>query len=181
MERRWSSPTVRRNCQKVSCGGRPEKMASGLPTEGPREYAAALKRRIVRANTYVRRNMETAVRRQRRQYHQDKQSFLPGTKVWLFTPQTASGEVRKLTKYWSGPWVVCAQPVNDVMVRIVPDPSWKIGDSKVVSIDRLKLFVTRKRPYPAYDEYHDIDMEGDEFAEHINRRKRRRRRIGIRP
>ena len=153
--------------------GDPEMVPSGLPDEGPREYAEALKRRIIRANAYVRRNMEQAVRRQRRQYHQDRKSFLPGAKVWLFTPQTATGEIRKLTKYWSGPWVVCAEPVNDVMVRIIPHPSWKKGDSKVVSIDRLKLYVVRKRAFPLEDDS-DVEMAGDEFAEHIGGKRRRR-------
>ena len=40
--------------------GDPEMVPSGLPDEGPREYAEALKRRIIRANAYVRRNMEQA-------------------------------------------------------------------------------------------------------------------------
>jgi len=121
--------------------GQPEKPDY---SSAPREYAAHLKQTISKAHAYARKNLQSAVRRQRRQYHQDRKTFLPGTKVWLFTPQTVTGEVRKLTKYWTGPWTVCAHPVNDVMVRIVPHSNWhSIDSSKAVSIDRLKLYTWR--------------------------------------
>ena len=96
---------------------------------------------------------------ERWQYHQDRNSFLPGARVWLFTPQTATGEIRKLSRYWSGPWVVCAQPVNDVMVRIKPHPSWQEGPSRVVSIDRLKLYKTRTRAFPYVEGLGDVPAE----------------------
>ena len=69
-------------------------------------YTADLKQRLLRANTYVRRNLGEAVRRQRRNYHHQKKSFLPGTKVWLFTPTTTPGIATKLFTYWSGLWTV---------------------------------------------------------------------------
>ena len=52
------------------------------------------------------------------------------------------------------------------MVRIAPHPSWKTTkDTKVVSIDRLKLYKhdTQKEP----NQYDDLDMAGNEFAELI--------------
>ena len=88
---------------------------------------------------------ESHQRRDQRQYHQARHFFLSGARVWLFTPQTATGEMRKLSRYWSGPWVACAQPVNDVMIRIEPHPSWQGGPSRVVSINRLRLYRTRTR------------------------------------
>ena len=88
---------------------------------------------------------ESHQHRDQRQYHQARHFFLPGARVWLFTPQTATGEMRKLSRYWSGPWVACAQPVNDVMIRIEPHPFWQGGPSRVVSINRLRLYRTRTR------------------------------------
>lgn len=130
------------------------------------QYAARLKSRIQRANAFARANLAEAVRRQRRQYHEQRRDFLPGTKVLLFTP-AATSTSRKMSQYWSGAWTVCAEPVaSSTMVRIAPDPSWGFKGTKVVSIDRLKLFKERDAERePGQDD--DLDMEGDEFAEAV--------------
>jgi len=106
----------------------------------PTEYAANVKRRIQRANQYVRENLQEAVRRQRRQYHQDRHTFKAGTKVWLFTPPNLPNISTKLQRFWTGPWTICNDYINDVMVRIAPHSSWRNCTSKVVSIDRLKPY-----------------------------------------
>lgn len=141
-------------------------------------YIRQLRKRIDTAQSYVRTHLADAVLRQRRQYHQDKKSFLPGSRVWLFTPTALPGMARKFCSYWTGPWIVCAQPVNDVMVRLAPDPTWKLSTgSVVVSVDRVKPYVAPSPstipgpsiPGPSIPPTHasDILMEGDEFAEHI--------------
>ena len=130
------------------------------------EYVRNLRKRIDRTQMYVRENLRDAVRRQRRQYHSEIKTFVAGAKVWLFTPVTKPGAPRKLSSFWTGPWIVCNKPVNAVMVRITPDPSWStIKGSKVVSVDRLKPYKS-KESNPASPE-DDLLMEGDEFAEHV--------------
>ena len=131
-------------------------------------YVQQLRTRIDRAQEFARKNLAKAVRRQRRQYHQDKKYFLPGMKVWLFTPRVARlGDSKKLSRYWTGPWLVCSPVHSEVYVRIKPDPQWSARDyTKVVSIDRLKPYKEPTTAQPTEDE-DDIEMEGDEFAEAI--------------
>ncbi len=101
----------------------------------------AIKTRIAKAHQYAREHLAEAVKRQRRQYHHERKEFHAGAQVWLFTPRTKEGISKKLTSFWTGPWVVCAKPTSsETMVRITPDPKWGEGRdklSKVVSIDRL--------------------------------------------
>ncbi len=96
--------------------------------------------------------MAEAVVRQRRKYHQERKSFHPGTKVWLLTPATKPGTARKLANQWSRPWVVCADGVNGVTVRIMPHPDWSDNQgTRVVSIDRLKLYGDEAKAQPLPD------------------------------
>ena len=136
------------------------------------KYAAALKNRIAQAQEYVRRNMAKAVARRRRLYHQQRKSFLPGTKVWLFTPKTKVGEPRKTATYYQGPFVILNDnPPGNVQFRIAPHPSWTEGckkykESIVVTIDRLKLYKQGPPTTPGDDD--DILMQDDEHAERID-------------
>ena len=132
-----------------------------------KEYVRRLKNRMEKAQTYVRHNLAEAVRRQRRQYFADKHYYLPGSKVWLFTPKTKPGDSRKLSRFWTGPWIICSSIRSQVYVRIVPDPSWsKVRHSKVVSVDRLKPYLEASGSRP-FDKEDDVGMETDEFAEMI--------------
>ncbi len=117
---------------------------------------------------FVREQGLEAVRRQRRQYHKDRKSFIPGAKVFLFTPTTKHGTARKLSTFWTGPWTVCSEPTgSETMVRIALHPTWThIKDTKVVSIDRLKPYGDPKKAYGPQPE-DDLDMEGDKFAEYV--------------
>ena len=64
-------------------------------------YLQQLRTRIDRAQEFTRKNIASAVRRQRRHYNQEKKYFLPGMKVWLFTPRVAKqGDSRKLSRFW---------------------------------------------------------------------------------
>ncbi len=119
--------------------GRPEDDDIDKGGRQHHDYLRKLRKWIDAALTYARRNMAEAVIRQRRQYHQERKTFRPGTKVWLFTPSVKPGTARKLANPWSGPWIVCADGVNDVMVRIRPHPDWSDSQATcVVFIDHLK-------------------------------------------
>ena len=79
----------------------------------------------------------------------------------------ARDKTRKLSMYWSGPWTVYADPINEVMVRFAPCVEWKKGPTQVVSIDRLKIFVESQQPVqPPMNT--DLSMPGDEFAEYTS-------------
>ncbi len=129
----------------------------------------AIKTRIARAHQYAREHLAEAVKRQRRQYHHERKEFHAGARVWLFTPRTREGVSKKLTSFWTGPWVMCAKPTSSkTMIRITPDPKWVGGrdrHSKVVSIDRLKLYKGPMTIPPETDD--DTTMSDDEAAEVI--------------
>ena len=129
------------------------------------EKAMALRKRIQRAHEFVRRNMRSAVERQRKYYFQDKKLFIPGTKVWLYTPRTKPGQPRKLATFWSGPWIVVTPILNELVVRIQPQPHWKIDNSIVVSIDRLKIYKSGDEIEPQPGD--DLGMLGDEYCGYI--------------
>ena len=83
------------------------------------------------------------------------------------------GTAKKLANPWSEPWVICADGINDVMVRIRPHPNWSDSQAThVVSIDRLKPYGDRATVRPPTDDA-DLDMAGDEYVEHIDPHLRR--------
>ena len=134
------------------------------------KYLRTMRKRIDAAHTYIRQSLKGVVKRQKRMYNAEKRMFMQGSKVWLFTPRSRPGQPRKFARYWTGPFIVCATPTSsEVMVRIVPCPSWAgewAQKSIVVSMDRLKLCRTHDVNPP--DPGDDLLMEGDEFAELIN-------------
>ena len=142
------------------------------PPEDPKanfqEWTRDLRKRIDRAQEFIRERAPEMIKRQRRQYNQQRRFILPGAKVWLCTPITKRGVPKKLTSYWTGPWIVSQAPdltAPDVMVRIRPDPEWDATKAEqTVTIDRVKPFhdnASGRAPTGA----EDFSMEGDEFAE----------------
>ncbi len=135
------------------------------------DYLRKLRKCVLNAHKYTRKHLSVAVRRQWCQYHKERKDFHAGTKVWLFTPTVRKGSSAKLTCYWSGPWIVCAEPTSsETLLCIAPDPSWakqlRNSGTQVVSIDRLKLYNNTKavRVLECKDA---LDMDDDEFAENI--------------
>ncbi len=143
---------------------------SNEPHASNTEQLRAIKTRIAKDHQYAREHLAEAVKRQRRQYHHKWKEFHTGACVWLFTPRTKGGISKKLTSFWTGPWVVCAKPTSsETMIRITPDPKWEEGHnqlSKVVSIDRLKLYKGPLTIPPEADD--DTTMSDDEAAEVID-------------
>ncbi len=145
--------------------------SDGLDEPGVIDYLRKLWKHVLNAHKYARKHPLIAVRCQRRQYHKERKDFHAGTKVWLFTPTVKKGSSGKLTCYWSGPWIVCAEPTSSkTLLRIAPDPSWakQLNNSgtRVVSIDRLKLYNNTKAVrVPESEEA--LEMDDDEFAENI--------------
>ena len=128
--------------------------------------AFTIRKRINRAYECAIIHAHRAVERQRRSYHQDKQYFTVGQKVWLYTPKTFDRGPTKLKTRWSGPWTVCAPPGNEIMIRISPMAGWQFKHSIVVAIDRLKLYTGENPIEP--DPSSDLQMTGDEFAEELD-------------
>ena len=128
-----------------------------------KEKAQAIKERIQKAYQYARENLHKAVTRQRRNYHQQQRSFEVGQKVWLFTPNITVGEPNKFKTNWTGPWTICAPPINDLMVRLKAPEAWKIQGTKVVSVDRIRIYNEKEQKRPEGE----ITMPGDEFAESL--------------
>jgi hypothetical protein len=150
--------------------GNPEESFNHSDMSDKKHYARALRQRIDAAAAFARKNLAQYVIRERRIYHEEKHTFTPGQKVWLFTPRSRPGQPRKCTLPWTGPWTVCVKPVNEVLVQIAPDPTWtKVTTSKVVYIVRLRVYNdgTFKRSVEPQDE-DDILMLDDVYAEAID-------------
>jgi hypothetical protein len=137
-------------------------------------YATKLRARIGAASAYARKNMSKAVIRQRRRYVQDKQLYVENAEVWLFTPVTKPGGSRKLATYWTGPWLI-HKKINDLIYTLQPSPILKeqnkLAKETTVSIDRLKPYYPGTGADPNVLPIlspHDLDMDGDEFAEYVD-------------
>jgi hypothetical protein len=142
--------------------GNPNHMVSDGTT--PKQYLAALRRRLDAAQRYARTHLAAEVSRQRRIYNTLRWQLAAHDRVWLWTPPRSAS--RKLAVFWTGPWIVSVAPAGGTMVRIVPDPQWATDASPasvLVSIDRLKPYESSwvVPPEPAQD----VAMLGDEFAE----------------
>lgn len=135
------------------------------------DYLIALRDRMDAVHDYIRRNVDTAVTRRRRAYHQDQRRFRPGQLVWLFTPALEPGMSRKLSTFWTGPWTILAE-ITPVLFRIQAPATWRLRKSIMdVSIDRLRLYVPdpRGRPWEQRPtDQHQLELHGDMFAEHLH-------------
>ena len=131
------------------------------------QYAHDVQQRLHAAHRAVREELDAAVERRRRQYHQEVSIYHPGQLVWLFTPAATPGVSRKLQTFWTGPWRIL-ECVNQVTYRIQPDPSWSGQKEQVVSVDRLKPYHAQQEGaahnVPPQKE-HDVSMATDFFAE----------------
>jgi hypothetical protein len=74
-------------------------------------------------HAYVRRNMRSAVDRQRQAYYKDRRTYQPTQPVWLWTPRLRPGQSRKFALYSTGPWQINRQ-LNELMYEITPHHSW---------------------------------------------------------
>ena len=134
------------------------------------EYAKKLAERVEAAQSYARAHLRTAVERQRRVYNRDQKLFLVGQKVWLFNPAASQDTgSRKLTRYWSGPWLI-TDKVNDLTYVISPHAEMgTLLPEKIVSIDRLKIYRDEEPPprlgRPVVPPPVGDDDSDDEYAE----------------
>ena len=131
-------------------------------------YATELRRRIAEAHQFARAHIGQAVKRQRASYQGHIKEYLPGQKVWLFTPKYRVRQRRKFQRRWTGPWTV-EKKLNPATYIIAPDPQWQRQKTELVTIDRLKpyyeLETDQSAPPPADA---DLSMPGDEFAENFD-------------
>jgi hypothetical protein len=135
------------------------------------EYISHLRSRMAKAHAYVRKNMRSAVDRQRQAYYKDRQTYQPTQPVWLWTPRLRPGQSRKFALYWTGPWQIKCQ-LNEHMYEITPHHSRATQGSEAVSFDRLKpfhaMYVDALEHHCPPDQKADLKMLGDKFAEFID-------------
>ena len=114
----------------------------GDPTK-PLKYYEQLRKNIILANEYARKNMKSAIQRTRRAYHDQRNEMKTGQRVWLYTPRSeGKGVPKKLQRWWTGPYKILEGRINDTTLRIKADGKWSTGKEEplAVSIDRLKVF-----------------------------------------
>jgi transposase InsO family protein len=135
------------------------------------ENTTNLRSRMAKAHVYVRRNMRSAVDRQRQAYYKKRRTYQPTQPVWLWTPWLRPGQSRKFALYWTGPWQIKRQ-LNELMYEITPHHSWARQGSEAVSIDRLKpfqaMYVDALEHHCPPDPKADLKMLGGKFAEFLD-------------
>jgi hypothetical protein len=133
------------------------------------EYTTHLHSRMAKAHAYVRKNMRSAVDRQRQAYY--RQTYQPTQPVWLWTPRLRPGQSRKFALYWTGPWQIKLQ-LNELIYEITPHHSWARQGLEAVSIDRLKpfhaMYVDALEHHCPPDPKANLKMLGNEFAKFID-------------
>ena len=139
-------------------------------------FQLAYRHNMERAFKWANDNISTAIKRARR-YHYNQPQFVfdLGQKVWLLTPIITPGQRKSFRSPWSGPWVICRR-INEVVYEISPHRSWSHRSNQVVTVDRLKKYIS---PPGEADDDDDIDnthapginddltFPGDEFLEEI--------------
>lgn len=105
---------------------------------GISSYVSELQSKVETVHEMARKRLKFSSDIQKRKY--DVKAFAstyqPGDKVWLYTPTVRPGLSRKLTRFWTGPYVILER-INDVVYRVQRNPRCK---EKYVHHDRLKPF-----------------------------------------
>ena len=125
-----------------------------------------MKARMDAIHKFTRQHMAKEVLRQRRVYNAEHKLLEVGNKVWLFTP--VSQTVRKLSTYWTGPWIITNTDRDSAFVIIVPSDKLKVKRNVPlkVSIDRIKPYIEPKNPVQQ-DLVPADSLDGDEFVEFV--------------
>ena len=124
----------------------PVDLALGKPEQNTQEsktsFALELENKLEKVHDLARKNLTIASNSQKRLYdHRLNQNvYQVGDMVWLYTPQIKPGLCSKLSRKWTGPFVVMKK-LNDVIYRIQLN---KRSKAKVVHHDRLSLYKGRK-------------------------------------
>ena len=131
-------------------------------------YVRTLRKKLDAAHEFARANIQDTVERQRRLYNSERKLFTVGAKVWLFTPVTKPSKSRKLSIFWTGPWIV-EKKINQVMYEIAPAPEMERKVPKQqVSVDRLKIYRVPLQPpnlLPPIQEPPEDDFDADDEEE----------------
>ena len=106
------------------------------------EYAARLQDRLQTVHAAAREHTTHQMVTQKRHYDANVRlvQYHPGDVVWLHNPTRTKGRSPKLTRPWTGPYVV-VQRINDVNFRLQASPRAK---SQIVHADRMKPCIGRK-------------------------------------
>ena len=101
------------------------------------EYTATLQSKLHYSFLQAREKLQLSQKRQASKYNSKAwgKSVNVGDKVWLFNPRTLRGLSPKLTKHWTGPFIIKRQTFEvDYLVK--EEKGWK---SFIVHHNRLKL------------------------------------------
>ena len=104
--------------------------------DSPSEYVARLKDRLRTAHEAARAHSTTAMVTQKCQYDHNVRlvTYQEGDVVWLHCPIRRVGKSFKITRPWTGPYVI-VKSISEVTSRIQKSPR---GKAQIVHADRLK-------------------------------------------
>lgn len=136
------------------------------------DYVQRFKDRVVAVHDYARRNIGKSIQRQQRYYRDQRQDYLSGDEVWLYTPLQGQGIDRKFTTGWSGPWKVVSK--NGATTYLLQPPrEWHFQHTVLVGIDRLRPYhqpLDGATGYPVPEGWtaRDVEQLGNEELEDLH-------------
>ena len=142
LKRYWKGPVFPKTTKIAAVKGEstqvevqqgPAEGHAGYTTKGP---STKLKDRLRTAHEAARAHSTTAMVTQKRQYDHNVRlvSYQEGEVVWLHCPIRRLGKSFKLTRPWTGPYVII-KSISEVTFRIQKSPR---GKAQIVHADRLK-------------------------------------------
>ena len=140
-----------------------------LPPQTRRELPKEAFEPMHSAQHYARKHIAEFVRRKRCSYQGHLMEYEEGQRVWLFSAKPSTPNSRKLATYWTGPWRIIRK-INEVIYEVGSDQRWDYQNTHLVAIDRLMPFIGQSDDLTLHQvptNEHDLDMEGDEFAEDV--------------
>ncbi|CAG2186283.1 unnamed protein product [Mytilus edulis] len=108
------------------------------------DHVMKLQDKLKTIHEIARVSLGTAAKRQKRQYDKNvkRLDYSEGDLVRRYQPRTAKGVKKKLSRFWTGPWVI-VEKLSNVLYKIKHSPN---STPVIIHADNLKLYKGEKVP-----------------------------------
>ncbi|CAG2196786.1 unnamed protein product [Mytilus edulis] len=108
------------------------------------DHVMKLQDKLKTIHEIARVSLGTAAKRQKRQYDKNvkRMDYSEGDLVRRYQPRTAKGVKKKLSRFWTGPWVI-VEKLSNVLYKIKHSPN---STPVIIHADNLKLYKGEKVP-----------------------------------
>ena len=142
-------------------------------------YVQEMEAGLVKTREFAREKLKLASEHTKRRYdaEADYSVFEKGDAVWLYNPQRKKGVSPKLSRPWTGPYIIIKR-INDLVYRIQQGPKSKL---KVVHRNRLWRYKGHNPPQwmgteEPSPQHHSLPTQNESSKDMIPRRSKRLRK-----